>query len=168
MGDWDRFQIMLTGAPLVPVGDRLHIYYRGTSRRHNKVVGEFEPRIDPDQERGDMSIGLATLRLDGFASIDASYDGGTITTVPFELAGAELHVNAKCDFGRIAAELLDEGYRTVPGYSVDDCIAASADATDQVIRWRGEANGRPLSGIGAPARIRFHMANSRLYSYWLA
>ena len=95
VGDWDRFQIMITGAPPVPVGDRLHIYYRGTSRRHNKVVGEFEPRIDPDQERGWMSIGLAMLRLDGFASIDASYGGGTIITVPFELAVDELHVNAK-------------------------------------------------------------------------
>lgn len=114
-----------------------------------------------------MSIGLATLRLDGFASIDASYDGGTITTVPFELAGAELHVNAKCDFGRISAELLDDGYRPIPGYAADDCIAVSADATDQVIRWRGEVAGRPLSAIAAPARIRFHLANSRLYSYWL-
>lgn len=167
VGDWDRFQIMLTGGPPIPVGDRLHVYYRGTSRRHNKVVGEFEPGIDPDQERGSMSIGLATLRLDGFASIDASYDGGSVTTAPFELAGAELRVNAKCDYGRITAELLDEGYRPIPGYAAGDCVAAAADSTDQVIRWRGPAAGRPLSAIGAPARIRFHLANARLYSYWL-
>lgn len=167
VGDWDRFQIMLTGGPPIPVGDRLHIYYRGTSRRHNKVAGEFEPRIDPDQERSTMSIGLATLRLDGFASIDASYDGGSITTAPFRLAGAELRVNAKCDYGRITAELLDQGYRPLPGYAAGDCVAAGADSTDQVIRWRGPAAGRPLSAIAAPARIRFHLTNARLYSYWL-
>ena len=37
-----------------------------------------------------MGIGLAMLRLDGFASINASFDGGQITTRPFALVGDEL------------------------------------------------------------------------------
>lgn len=64
-----------------------------------------------------MSIGLAKLRLDGFASIDAGYDGGTITTTPYRLSEATLHVNAKCDHGDLSAELLDEAYQPLRGYS---------------------------------------------------
>ena len=41
------------------------------------------------------------------------------------------------------------------------------DRPDHPLARGGERTSR-LSGIGAPTRIRFHMANSRLYSYWLA
>ena len=37
------------------------------------------------------------LRLNGFASLAASFDGGRVTTRPFALNGNELWVNAKAD-----------------------------------------------------------------------
>ena len=49
VGAWDRFQVMLTGAPPITVGDRLFIYYRGTPRRHNKAVKEHNADIDAGQ-----------------------------------------------------------------------------------------------------------------------
>ena len=95
VGEWDRFQLMLSGAPPIAVGDKLYIYYRGTARRHAKIPREFDPPIAADQDPGTMGIGLAMLRLDGFASLNASFDGGQITTRPFALAGDELWINAK-------------------------------------------------------------------------
>ena len=44
---------------------------------------EFDPAIAADQDPGEMAIGLATLRRAGFASVNAGYDGGTLTTVPY-------------------------------------------------------------------------------------
>lgn len=35
-GEWDRFQILLTGAPPVRVGDRLHIHYRSTASSRSR------------------------------------------------------------------------------------------------------------------------------------
>ena len=90
VGEWDRFQLMLSGAPPIAVGDKLYIYYRGTARRHAKIPREFDPPIAADQDPGTMGIGLAMLRLDGFASLNASFDGGQITTRPFALAGGRI------------------------------------------------------------------------------
>ena len=168
VGDWDRGQIMLTGAPPVQVGDELYFYYRGTGRRHNKVIGEFEPRIDADQERGAMSIGLARLRLDGFASIDAGYDGGMVSTTPYLLGSGRLHVNAKCDYGSVRAELLDEAYKPLPGFTADDCIPLSADAVAQPVVWRGAGDDLAAAVGSRPVRVRFLLNNARLYSYWVA
>lgn len=163
IGEWDRFQILLTGAPPVRVGDKLYIYYRGTARRHAKVVGEFEPRIAKDQDTRTMSIGLATLRLDGFASIDASFDGGNITTRPLILGGDNLFLNVKSDYGQVLVELLDEENRPIPGYTKEDCHPLQIDSVDAQVTWRDKHS---LAGLQErPVKIKFYLFNARLYSY---
>jgi len=165
IGEWDRFQIMLTGAPPIPVGDRLYLYYRGTARRHNKIAREFDPSIARDQDPTTMSIGLAALRLDGFASLDASYDGGHAVLQPMLLDGDELHINAKCDYGSIEVELRGMDGNALPGFSREDCAAIREDGVDITVLWKG-GSLRSLRGI--PARIAFYLANARLYAYWAA
>lgn len=163
VGEWDRFQILLTGAPPIPVGDKLYIYYRGTARRHNKVVREYDPGIASDQDRRTMSIGLATLRLDGFASVNASFDGGTITTTPFIIGGDEISLNLKSDYGKVLVECLDEGNQTISGYGRDDCLPLQIDSVDARVRWKDKASLTELKG--EPVKLRFHLFNARLYSY---
>jgi len=163
VGEWDRFQIMLTGAPPIRVDDRLFIYYRGTPRRHNKIVREYDPRIAPDQDTGTMSIGLATLRADGFASVSASYDGGRLTTSPLRTATDDLVLNLKSDYGRLLVECLDEENRPIPGYGKEDCLPLQVDATDAQVEWKEKGNLRDLGD--QPFKLRFHLYNARLYSY---
>jgi hypothetical protein len=163
VGEWDRFQIMLTGAPPIPVGDRLYVYYRGTARRHNKVPREFDLRIAPDQDPRTMAIGLATLRLDGFASVAASYDGGTLTTTPAVFDGDTLSVNVTADYGRVLVELLDEQGEPLPGHGRADCVPIEVDAVAARVAWSGRTSLRALGG--RPVRLRFHLANARLYAY---
>jgi len=166
VGEWDRFQLLLTGAPPIPVGDRLYIYYRGTARRHAKNPKEFDPRIALDQGPGTMAIGLATLRLDGFASMNASFNGGSLTTRPFLLGGDELRVNVKSDYGKLVAELLDLGGKVIPGYACGDCAEVSEDAVSTPVNW---GNGPDLKKLqNQPVRIRFSLENARLYAYWCA
>ncbi len=161
VGEWDRFQILLTGAPPIRVGRQLHIYYRGTSRRHAKVPREYDPRIVADQDRRTMSIGLATLRLDGFASMNASYDGGSVTTRPYILGGTKLLLNVKSNYGKVLVELLDESGKIVPGFSKEDCRPIQTDSCGAVVFWK-----RSLSDmVDAPVSLRFHLYNARLYSY---
>lgn len=174
VGEWDRFQIMLTGGPPIRVGEKLFIYYRGTSRRHNKVKGEFEPRIDPDQDeprfspahpgfRTTMAIGMATLRLDGFASMSASYDGGWMQTRPLAFAGDNLSINVVSDYGEVHVEVLDEAGKPIPGYTREDCIPVALDSIDAPVTWKDRASVAELAG--RTVKLRFHLRNARLYSY---
>ena len=164
VGEWDRFQLMLSGAPPIPVGDKLYIYYRGTARRHAKIPREFDPRIAADQDPGTMGIGLAMLRRDGFASLNASFDGGRVTTRPFTLAGDELWINAKADYGHLTVELLDEEERVIPGYAATDDLAVVEDGVAVPVRWRDDRKLRELGD--RPVRLRFTLNNARLYAYW--
>jgi hypothetical protein len=159
VGDWDRFMVMLTGAPPVRVGDRLHIYYRGFSRRH-KPFGL--PENKDTYEAG--AIGLATLRADGFASLAAGFDGGRVTTQPLVFGGAVLRVNAKADSqARVLVEVLDETDRPIPGFTPDECRPLTEDRVDQVVAWKGRKDLGELRG--RPVRFRFHLTNARVYSF---
>lgn len=163
IGEWDRFQLLLTGAPPIRVGDRLFIYYRGTARRHNKVPAEYDPRIAPDQDPRGMAIGLATLRVDGFASVSASYEGGRLTTCLWRGTGDELVLNLKADYGQVLVECLDEENRVIPGYGREDCVPLQVDAVAAPVRWQAQANLASLRE--RPFKLRFHLHNARLYSY---
>ncbi len=163
IGAWDRFQILLTGAPPIPVGDRLHIYYRGTARRHAKVPREYDPRLAADQDPRTMAIGLATVRLDGFASVAASFDGGCLTTTPWRTEGAQLLLNVKADYGQVLVECLDAAGTPLPGFAGADCVPVTVDHVAAAVRWRERADLRALGG--QPFCLRFHLHNARLYSY---
>ncbi|MCC7263466.1 MAG: hypothetical protein IT369_13195 [Candidatus Latescibacteria bacterium] len=163
IGGWDRFQLLLTGAPPIRVGDQLFIYYRGTARRHNKVPAEYDPRIIPDQDPRSMAIGLATLRVDGFASVSASYDGGVLTTRLLRAGGEELRLNLKADYGQVFVECLDEEDRVIPGFGREDCVPLQMDAVAAPVRWQGKPGLGPLRE--GPFKLRFHLHNARLYSY---
>jgi hypothetical protein len=161
VGEWDRFQILLTGAPPVRVGGRLHIYYRGTARRHAKNPREYDPAIYGDQDSMTMAIGLATLRLDGFASMNASFDGGALTTCLFRFAGEKLIVNVKSDYGKVLVALLDDGDRPLRGFTTEECVPIQEDGVSVPVAW----GTKRLSDLEEPAKIRFTLRNARLYSY---
>ena len=74
VGEPDRFLNMLTGGPSIRVGNKLYIYFRWLAVRH----GPYEGSDDADR-KFPGGISLATIRVDGFASLNASYDGGTVT-----------------------------------------------------------------------------------------
>lgn len=158
VGEWDRFTIMLTGAPPIPVGDKLYVYYRGMAQRHKPYEGK-------DTGLTGGGIGLATLRVDGFASLNATYEGGRVTTALFLTQGNELHINAKADVGQLRAEVLDEQSLPIPGFTRDDSEPMHADSCNFVMRWKETASLGKLRG--RPLRLRFYLENTRLYSYHL-
>lgn len=160
-GEWDRFMTLLTGAPPARFGDKLHIYYRGFSRRH-KPFGR--PGNADSLNTG--AIGLATIRVDGFASLAAGFDGGRVTTKPIVFDGSTLHVNAKADFyARVVAEVLDEAGKPIAGYTADDCVPITGDSVDHEVQWK---QAKLAALAGRPVKLRFHLVNAHLYSFWTA
>lgn len=156
IGEWNRFCSWNGGSPPIRVGDELYIYFRGAARRHGPYVG-------PDDTDAPVSVGLAKIRIDGFASLGASFDGGEFITTPWQIEGGVLLLNAKADFGSIRVELRDLEDQPLPGYSLEDCMPVTADGTDLEVRWKDHPN---LQGAaGQTVRLRFHLTNARLYSY---
>lgn len=161
VGEPDRFLNMLTGGPPIRVGDKLFVYYRSLAVRH----GPYEGSDDTDRAFPG-GISLATIRVDGFASLDASYDGGAITTRPFRFCGESLRINAKADFGRIVVDVLDEEENPIEGFARQDCDSIGSDSLDQPVTWKAN---KDLSHLKDRAiRLRFSLKNARLYSYRIA
>ncbi len=154
-GSWDRTnQSQMNGAPII-VGDRMYTYYGGRTYYHSPYKGGIS----------NTAIGLATMRLDGFVSRDASPLGGHLVTRPLLFEGHELHLNVKADWGVCQVELLDADGEVIPGYSKEDCRPISDDSVDAVVRW-GDGTGL-RQRAGRPTRLKFHLQNAQLYAFWI-
>jgi hypothetical protein len=154
--DWDYGCIALMNNPPIRVGDELRIYYSVGKRLHS------------GQDRGDPSIsyiGLATLRLDGFASMDAKGTEGTLTTIPIQPAGSHIYVNADASDGEVAVQILDESRRVLPGYGYEYSLPIRKDGTRLEVKWKEGVSRTPI--LGQTVRFQFRLRQASIYSFWI-
>tara|TARA_B100001123_G_scaffold450786_1_gene623763 strand:- start:1042 stop:2463 length:1422 start_codon:yes stop_codon:yes gene_type:complete len=101
-----------------------------------------------------------TLRMDGFVSVNAPLNGGTLITKPFIFHGRALTMNyATSAAGSIQVELQDPEGQPLPGFELTNYIFG--DQIDGPITWEG-ANLRELSG--RPVRLRVVLKDADLFS----
>ena len=150
--DWDWGQVYPFDPPLI-VGDQIWFYYQGLKGRH-----WFKYHKDPL----DSGFGLATLRLDGFVSVDAA-QAGTLTTRRFIAIGDTLVINAKADGGEIRVEAIDALGRVIPGFSKEACTPIRGDSVRHVVSWKGGPNCHQLQA--RPIKLRFHLKTASLFSF---
>ena len=167
-GKWDTGYLSPMGGLCVILDERLWFYYtamRGDARERTPYSTDPEIGWRRNGMHFNASIGVATLRRDGFVGLVA--DGaGTVLTKPLVFTGRKLFVNAECRFGALAVEVLDEQGEVRPGYSAADCIAlASRDETKAEITWKG---GDLAAFAGRPVRFRFRLDCGTLYSFWVS
>jgi len=158
IGEWDRFNQAASTRP-VRVGDELWIYYSGRLYRH----GEYH-RYTELKDTGPhfVGIGLATLRLDGWCSLQSGFDGGEVVTEPVVLQEGNLFINAKSDWGEIVVEVLGMDGKVIEGMK---SASVSADGIRLKVEWQ---NGNSLERLaGKPVRLRFTIKNALLYSWRL-
>jgi hypothetical protein len=148
------------------VGDRLHFYVSG----RRGVPGTTDPGV--------CSTGLATLRRDGFASMDDSASAspvqrirpgimpGTLTSRPIRFAGRHLFVNVDAPNGELRVEVLDREGRTIAPFTAAACLGVRADRTRARVTWSTAADLAAVSG--EVVRFRFHLTHGRLYSFWVS
>ena len=165
-GRWDSGYVSAIGGICAIKDERLWFFYsamRGDASETRIVKSHGFWRRNGMHFNG--SIGLATLRRDGFAAMVA--DGkGVVETKPVVFSGSRLFVNADCMFGDLAVEALDEGGRVIDGFSADKCIPlALSDSTSAEITWRGAS---VASLAGKPVRFRFRLHTASLYSFWVS
>ena len=125
------------------VGDRLYFYCSGRAG------------VPGTNLSGRCSTGLAFLRRDGFASMDANNSAGTLTTRPLRFSGKCLFVNADMHEGELLAEILNSDGTVMAPFSRENCVPVRTDSTRTEIRWRQATD---LSSVaGKTVRFRFHM-----------
>jgi len=151
---WNWGNVQSVGGGCLVVGDKLYFYASGRK-------GDA-----PHFHDAGGSTGLATLRRDGFASMNAGDEGGTLTTRPVRFRGRHLFVNADAASGELWVEVLDEHGEVVAPFSRANCQPIREDATHQAVRWRGS---KDLSqAAGKPVKLRFHLTKGRLYAFWVS
>lgn len=153
-GDWNWANVQSAGGCCLIVGDRLHFYVSGRSG------------VPGSPASGESATGLATLRRDGFVSMDANAQGGTLTTRPVQFQGKFLFINADAPHGEVRVEVLGETGQPLPGFTASDVVPMHEDGTAARIRWNGQDDLSALSG--KPIRFRFHLRDARLYAFWVS
>lgn len=145
----------INGVPLI-VGDSLYFYSSG--RRLNDIMWDSY-----------TSTGLAKLRRDGFVSMNAGKEEGSLKTEPIVFDGKYLFVNAdvKGKKSQLLVELLDVDGNPIEGFTKSDCLGLKkTDSTKSKIEWK---NNKDLATLAnKPVRMKFYLRDGDLYSFWVS
>jgi hypothetical protein len=126
----------------VEVGDEWWIFYGGTSGRHHE--------IDPVP-----GIGLATMRKEGFASLQSPPGGGFVVTKTLICPSGRLWVNAEASSGQVRVKVTDFERKDVPGF--EESRPITGDGVRQEISW----DGKPIETLaGREIRLEFEMTGT--------
>lgn len=110
-GAWDRGYVQPVGGICLIMGDELWFYYSG-------FAGDPANALDKYGFYGGVysqgSTGVAKLRRDGFASMSAGEDEGTLLTRPTTFSGSRLFVNTDCPEGHLKVEVCSEDGTSLP------------------------------------------------------
>jgi hypothetical protein len=163
-GSWDS-EMILPVAPVVR-GDRILIYYSGWNTPYGKEAqGRASAGWFEQGRRMQRAIGLATLRLDGFASLDAGVEPGVLVTRPIRCPGGSLEINARAG-GDLRVEVLDAAGAPIPGFTAADCRPFRGDRLRAEVRWQRK---RGLDALrGKSVALRFVLRSASLYGFRLA
>lgn len=150
-GAWDCKMVYTARAPIL-VGDRLFFYYSGYDTIHD------------DDAHAKGAIGIATLRLDGFCSMQAGRREGWLISRREVFNTPRVTINAKCAAGGyVTAELVDRNNRVIPGFSRQDCVPFTGDSVRHELTWKTREFPKQL--VDKDRKIRFYLRNADLYSY---
>ena len=148
-GLYDLSQILPPARPVTVVDGELWFYYTGLKYR--------SPPPDADEKAG--AIHLATLRRDGFMSLDAGDHEGMVTTDRFVPGAPSLYVNVDAGSGgSLIVEAVD---------AVNSVVARSREVRGDQLRYPVQWEGESPIHTRDPIQLRFRLQNAALYSYCL-
>lgn len=110
----------------------------------------------------------ATLRTDGFVSVEGPYDGwGEFTTPPLVFSGKQLEMNYRTSGGgTILVELQQQDGRPIPGFLLDDCPPIFGDKIDAAVHWKERTEVGSLAD--RPVRLRIRLRDAELFAFRFA
>lgn len=104
-----------------------------------------------------------TLRLDGFASVQAGAEDGELLTQPLRFTGRALAINCSTSGGGgVRVEIQDVAGKPYTGFAAADCEEFVGDEIQRTVRWKRGADVSSLAG--QTVRLRFIMRDADLFS----
>ena len=144
-GSFDAADIR-TACRSVFLDDRILIYYAGASGRHGSG--------------SHMEIGLATLRLDGWVSLDADARGGRLLTKTLRCRGGCLYLNTDASQGEVTVSICAPDETPLPGF--ERSLPVTADALNAPVTFPSGTDLQSLAGW--PIRLLLHLRSAKLFS----
>ena len=167
-GSYDEFMVETPTQPLV-VGDELWFYYGGHSVHHDWwIYGaqqglDVPEALDPNLAHDGHHLCLATMRLDGYVSLDATVRDGWVETKPVFSTAPKLYINGKCNGdGYIRVEIMDNWNNVWSGYGRDDCEEFKGDSVRHHVKWSEHDRVNEIPGS---VKLRVHLRNAELYGF---
>ena len=143
--------------PSGPAGDRLLIPYVGANTKHGSGL------------RHRRFLGLASVRKDGWVSLEAGRVEGTVVTKALPLERPmKLELNVDCHSGHIAAEVLPIDYsgacfEPVEGYEADKSRVEYVDCVRHEVSWADKKVVEPIKEKSCVLRMTLRQGS--LFSY---
>ena len=152
---WDSGLIVPATNPPIACGDRLWVFYRSIRRW-------FDRSLDR------TGVGLASLRKDGWVSLDAGRNDAMVVTRRLPLTEPmKLELNVNCMRGRMMVDVIaddfDKHFEPMTGYEGDASPIEQIDATSHRVTWRDREVVLPNEFGGCFLRFRFTAAS--LFSF---
>ena len=150
-------------------------------RRQAVLLRQRTQGVAGTNAAGVCSTGLATLRRDGFVSLDYPGDErrvqrlqtganalppGTLITRPVRFGGRHLFVNFAAPAGELRAEVLDVNGAPIAPFTAAACVPVRGDSTCARVVWTGRTDLAQVSE--RPVRFKFTVTNGSLYAFWVA
>ena len=124
---------------------------------------EMSLYINANYATPDSELRRYTLRLDGFASLHAPYEGGTFVSKPLTFSGKKLSLNFSTSAaGGLKVQLEQADGTPYPGFALNDCKEIIGNEIARNVLW---TNGIDVSSLaGKTVRIRMFLKDADLYS----
>lgn len=143
----------------VRMGDQMWTYYFGMNRNHSH-------RLDPAATMEETAISRAVMRVDGFISADADYEGGTFLTPPMQFTESRLELNIDTGAGGMARlEILEESGKRIDQFSFHESDEINANRVRQVVTCGGDPDVSLLAGKSVRLRIRMRSAKLNAFQF---
>jgi hypothetical protein len=150
-----KFMFMFAG--LVRQGDEILHYYCGYDVTH----GEYHATKSMHHKG---AICLARQRLDGFVSLTAGAETGTLLTKPLVFAGNRLELNlATAATGSCRIALLGPDGQPLPGFALNDCPPLRGNSVRRQVVWQDDPD--LAAQAGKPVQLQIELRNADLYAF---
>lgn len=125
---------------------------------------EMSMYVHKDYAQPTAHVQRYVLRIDGFASAHASFEGGTLLAKPLRFDGNELELNFWTSAaGLIQVELQDKNGTPFEGYTLEDCRETIGNEISRTVRWKGNSDVSELAG--KEIRLLFKIKDADLYAF---
>lgn len=124
---------------------------------------EMSVYVNQDYAQPSAHLHRYAMRIDGFTSIHAPFDGGELITKPIRFKGGKLMLNFSTSAaGYVKVEILDVNGDAIKGFELENSKEIIGNEIEKTVTWEGNPDLEKLTGTSV--RLRFVMKDADLYS----